>query len=311
MKKFLAFLCLCPLLALGAAVTNASAIDTNLLSSNLLQILSRMKQLESSLQFQSGEIDLRNGLARIALPDKFRYLGATDARTVLEQFWGNPPDPDVLGLIVPSDQRFLKNSNAWAVVITYQNDGYVKDADAAKIDYTKLLKQMQADAQQGNKERAKEGYPAVELVGWAAPPHYDQENKKLYWAQELKFEDTDGNQLNYKIRILGRKGVLELNAIASMEQFPEIDKAAPDLVKMVEFKSGNRYADFNGSTDKVAAYGLAALVAGGIAAKAGLFKVLLVGILAAKKFVIIGVIACWAFVKKMISKSKQPPGASA
>jgi uncharacterized membrane-anchored protein len=56
--------------------------------------------------------------------------------------------------------------------------------------------------------------------------------------------------------------------------------------------------------DKVAKYGIAALVAGGVAvaAKAGMFKVLLVGLLAAKKFVILGVIAVWAFIKKLFSR---------
>jgi len=31
---------------------------------------------------------------------------------------------------------------AWLIVITYQDDGYVKDDDAAKIDYAKLLGEM-------------------------------------------------------------------------------------------------------------------------------------------------------------------------
>ena len=46
----------------------------------------------------------------------------------------------------------------------------------------------------------------------------------------------------------------------------------PKLLSMVSFADGHRYADFNENTDPVAAYGLAALVAGGVAAKAGLFK---------------------------------------
>ena len=40
---------------------------------------------------------------------------------------------------------------------------------------------------------------------------------------------------------------------------------------MVEFDPGARYADYDKSTDKVAAYVLAALIGCGIAAKAGLF----------------------------------------
>jgi len=111
--------------------------------------------------------------------------------------------------------------------------------------------------------------------------------------------------------MLGRKGVLELNAIASADQFNEIDAQTPQILGMVNFTEGSRYADFDPKVDKVAEYGLATLVAGGalaLAAKAGFFKVLLVGLLAAKKFIIIGVIAVAAFFKKFFKRSGGSPG---
>jgi uncharacterized membrane-anchored protein len=37
------------------------------------------------------------------------------------------------------------------------------------------------------------------------------------------------------------------------------------------FTTGNTYGEFNSSVDKVAAYGIAGLIAGGILAKTGLF----------------------------------------
>ena len=51
-------------------------------------------------------------------------------------------------------------------------------------------------------------------------------------------------------------------------------------------------------------------MAGGIAAKAGLFKVLWVGLLAAKKFVIMGLVAIGAYFKRFWAKlrGKQVPG---
>ena len=68
----------------------------------------------------------------------------------------------------------------------YEESGYVKDDDAAKINYTDLLKQMQADTREGNKAREKQGYPSVELVGWGTPPHYDAQTKKLYWQRRSR-----------------------------------------------------------------------------------------------------------------------------
>ena len=129
----------------------------------------------------------------------------------------------------------------------------------------------------------------------------------MYWAKEIRFGGAPVTTLNYNIRVLGRGGVLVLNAVAPMSSLPEIEEQVPALVRMADFDSGKRYADFNGSTDKVAAYGLAALVAGGIAAKAGLFKLLWVGLLAFKKLIIVGLIAVSGFFKKMFGRKQPPP----
>ncbi len=110
--------------------------------------------------------------------------------------------------------------------------------------------------------------------------------------------------------MLGRRGVLELNAIASIDQFAMIDKETPQILGMVDFKEGSRYADFDPKVDKVAKYGIATLVAGGAlaaAAKLGLLKGFWVFILAAKKFIIIGAVALVALFKKFFKRSGGTP----
>jgi uncharacterized membrane-anchored protein len=97
-----------------------------------------------------------------------------------------------------------------------------------------------------------------------------------------------------------------LNAVSPMSELAAIEKQAPAIISMVNFNDGNRYADFDPKVDKVATYGIAALVAGGIAAKLGLFKLLWVFILAAKKFIIIGAVAVSAWVKKLFNRKKDP-----
>ena len=57
-------------------------------------------------------------------------------------------------------------------------------------------------------------------------------------------------------------------------------KRANELLAATSFNDGKRYEDFNAGTDHVAEYGLAALVAGGVAKKVGLFATL--GLLLAK-----------------------------
>jgi uncharacterized membrane-anchored protein len=264
--------------------------------------------MASSLKWQTGTVSLKDGLAKINLTDNFRFLGNEDARKVLHDMWGNPDDPDLLGMIFPKDKGPL-DDNSWAVTVNYEDNGYVKDDEAATINYDDLLKKMQEQTKEASPERVKEGYPSVDLVGWAAPPHYDKASHKLYWAKELKFGDARADTLNYDIRILGRHGVLVLGAISPMAAFPEIDNRVPEILSMVDFQPGNSYADFDPKIDKVAEYGLGALIAGGAlagAAKLGLFaflfKYIVVVVLALKKAIIVVVVAMVAGVKKLMSK---------
>lgn len=287
-----------------ATVAARGQADTNGLPPQILE-------LARNLKYQQGEIDLRGGLAKLTVPGDFNFLDADDAETVLVKLWGNPPtEKKPLGLLIPAGLTPL-STNCWVVTIDYSEDGYVKDDDAGKINYDDLLKQMQKAVEENNKERQEKGYPTAQLLGWAAPPLYDAAAHKLYWAKRFKFAGEQAETLNYSIRMLGRKGVLELNAVASMDQLAEIDAQTPKILSMVDFKEGNRYADFDPKVDKVAKYGLAALVTGGVlaaAAKLGFLKLFWVAILAAKKFIIIGIAALVAFFKKLFNRGNNSSG---
>lgn len=240
-----------------------------------------------SIKPQAGDIELPGGRAQLRLNDAFRYLTPGDAQKLLEQVWGNPPGSGAgtLGMIVPAHDDSAGDS--WGVVISYNDDGHVSDKDAHKIDYDDLLKTMQKEAVAGNDERAKRGYPAVQLLGWAEPPHYDASAHKIFWAKELSFGEQQHRTLNYFVRVLGREGVLELNAVAGADQLEQVRRDMNKVMSMAEFKQGNRYADYDQSTDKLAAYGLAALVAGGVAAKTGLLAKIVAIAFAAKKFLVL------------------------
>ena len=257
-----------------------------------------VEQFLQSLQFRSGAIEVPQAKARFNLDADFRYLDQADARRVLEDMWGNPPDEDVLGMIVPRSPG-LADDGSWAVVVTYADDGYVSDEDASRIDYTKLLHEMQEQTREANPEREKAGYGTLQLVGWAVPPRYDGASNKLYWAKELEFNGHPNHSLNYDIRVLGRHGYLSLNAVSGMSELAQVREGMEKLLPMAEFEQGARYADHNPKTDKVAAYGVATLIGGGLAAKAGLFAKL--GLLLAKfwKLLLIGVVALGGTVKKL------------
>ncbi len=266
------------------------------------------EQFLATLKFQTGKIDLPNGVATLDLPPTFRYLNPEDSNRVLVDAWGNPPGHQTLGMIFPADVSPL-SQEGWGVIVTYNEDGHVNDDDASKINYADLLKEMKEGMEEANKERVKAGYPSLSLVGWAENPSYDQATHKLYWALDLASGDAKEHTLNYNIRVLGRKGVLVLNAVAGMDQIGAIKTEMQNVIAFTEFKPGNAYGDFNSGTDRVAEYGLAALVAGGVAAKMGLFakiaallaplwKLLIAG----WKLVVVGVVAMFAGIKKLLRR---------
>jgi uncharacterized membrane-anchored protein len=103
---------------------------------------------------------------------------------VLVEVWDNPPGQQSLGMILPADSTPF-DADSWAVVIQYQEDGYVSDDDAATIDYDALLQEMQEATRADSAERIDQGYAGIELVGWAAAPYYNAEtNKRDSWRKE-------------------------------------------------------------------------------------------------------------------------------
>jgi uncharacterized membrane-anchored protein len=252
------------------------------------------------LKPSEGNISLPGNIATMNLGDKFQYLSPESAEKLLVDAWGNPPGNKTLGMVIPKSPSPL-SAEGWGVVITYDEDGYVSDEDADDINYTDLLDDMKEESESINKERINAGYGSMLLVGWAESPVYDKQTHKFYWAKEFK-TDADVNSLNYNIRVLGRKGVLVLNAVAGMNQMNLIKSEMPDLVAVTEFTKGNRYEEFNAETDHVAEYGLAALVAGGVAAKMGLFAKIGVFLVAFKKFIILGVIAFFGLISSIFKR---------
>src|SRR5688572_25597334 len=168
--------------------------------------------INASYTYQTGKINIGDGIAVLNIPKGFKYMDGPQSEKVLYELWGNPRGGDqLLGMIFPEDGGPMV-PDTWAFVITFDKMGFVKDKDADKIKYDDLLDEMKKEAAAANAERAKQGFESVSIVGWAAQPYYDKEKKVLYWAKEIHFGEDSVNTLNYDVRVLGRRGVLSLNA---------------------------------------------------------------------------------------------------
>ncbi|HEY6504259.1 MAG TPA: DUF2167 domain-containing protein [Chitinophagaceae bacterium] len=240
---------------------------------------------------------LKGGMAKLTIPKGFKFLGPEQSNYIVHDIWGNPGRDDILGMIFPETGSPLGDSS-YAFVISFDEMGYVKDNDAGKIDYKELLEEGQKGEAEINAQRLREGYSSIHWVGWAQQPYYDSKNKILHWAKELQFGGEEENTLNYDVRFLGRKGILSLNAVATMSELQLVKNDISKILSIAEFTEGNRYADFDSNTDEIAAYTVGGLVAGKILLKVGFFAKFW-------KLILIGGGALIAWLVKVFRKKKE------
>jgi len=262
--------------------------------------------IDNSLNYTTGKVKPDESQVALDVPAGFKFLNKEQSIYVLTKVWGNPESATkgVIGMIFPEKAGPYTDSS-YAFVVTYEEVGYVKDEDAGKIDYDELLKSIQEDEKKENEERAKAGYPTMHLVGWAQKPYYDNQRKILHWAKEIKFSDGDDNMLNYEVRILGRKGIISLNAVAKMYSLPLVNQEISKVLSAASFTEGNSYFDFNSKTDNIAAWTIGGLVAGKLLAKAGFFAVIAKFLAPLWKFIVIFFVGIGAWFKRKLGRKKQ------
>jgi uncharacterized membrane-anchored protein len=282
-------------LAPGIILRAAPGDSTGSGAAGMVEMLAYLDSVDKALPYQTGSVKLRE-FATLQVPQGYKFLPEKDAQWLVEKVWGNPADEKVLGLLAKSDYSI--GSSGWAFILSYDESGYVKDEDADDINYDDMLKEIQADETETNKQRTAAGYPAIHMVNWASKPFYDGSNKVLHWAKELQFGGDETPTLNYDVRILGRKGVLSMNAVGEMTHLADIKANIPNILHAASFAEGYQYKDFDPGVDKVAAYTVGGLVAGKLLAKAGLLALLLKNI----KLVLLGIVALFAAFRKRVGR---------
>ncbi|HMU32093.1 MAG TPA: DUF2167 domain-containing protein, partial [Nitrospira sp.] len=239
--------------------------------------------------------------ALLKLPKGYQFLGAQETQALLKRM-GNFPSGSELGLITATGE-----GEQWFMVVRYIDAGYVKDDDAANWDADALMTSIKEGTEEDNKNRQAQGFPPLIIRGWEEKPHYDKAANKVVWAISAQ-EPESPVGVNYNTLALGRQGYLSMNMVGSLEQLPVLKPHVSQLLANVEFVEGKRYTDFNSTTDKVAAVGLTALIAGA-AVKSGLLAKLWAFIIpllvAGKKLFMLLVIALGGLAAKYLKKKPQ------
>jgi uncharacterized membrane-anchored protein len=234
-------------------------------------------------------------VAQLDLPAGYIFLGAKDTRR-LQEAMGNVPDGNEVGLVAPAAE-----DESWFVIFDYRAVGYVKDDEKDAIDAKAILEGIREGTEEANKIRKRKGIPGVHVVGWQQPPRYDERTHNLTWAI-LGRDDEGGKVVNLNVRLLGRNGYVSATLVEDSERIAAARPKLDALVDAFSFKAGGRYSEFRPG-DKVAEYGLAALVAGGAgaaAAKTGLLAALFKLLGKAGKAVLLLFAALMAGLKKLL-----------
>ncbi|SFW35455.1 DUF2167 domain-containing protein [Chitinophaga sancti] len=300
------FLYLAGLLLLAAGLKAADPVDDSTVM-HAKQYLKYVDSVRLATKYQTGIIHLADGKIEMNVPAGFRFLDAAQSKFMLTDIWGNPPSvaEDILGMIFPANSDAF-DSSGYAFIVRFDSIGFVKDHDAAKINYDDLLKSIQKDEDETNPERIKNGYEPIHMVGWAATPFYDKEHKVLHWAKELKFGESTPHTLNYEVRVLGRQGVLNMNAVCTMNELPMVKADIDKILQIGKFTKGNTYADFDPKIDKIAAWTIGGLVAGKVLAKVGFFAIIAKYAAVFWKFILLGLAAVGGFFRNMFKRKKAP-----
>lgn len=305
-KKWLAKMVMYALLGISAPIfaapNNANNTESNLpISSSETEIASGtidnqdMELLDSIMQqAQEGPATIELGKqAVLNLPKGMMFL-PKEAANKLMQFWGNRVSEARYGLILP------QNEENWFADLTYDAVGYIKDDEAKNWDTDALLKNIKEGTEEQNKIRVSQGIAEVETHGWIEKPQYNEQMHHLIWSVDVyqKGGQDPDPSINYNTSVLGRYGYIDATLVTSLSHADAIKPIAQEILSAITFKEGQRYSDFNEVTDKVAEYGLAALVGGVAAKKLGLLALIGATLVKFWKLVIVGFVALGAWFKK-------------
>jgi uncharacterized membrane-anchored protein len=229
--------------------------------------------------------------AGIDIPENHAFIGGNSIKKyyslIQNSYSGNE-----LGVVLSSE--------GWEIHFTYADSGHIDDKDKSDLDANALYSSMEAGQKRGNEERRKKGWDALMLKGWTSKPHYDEKTNNLTWAYRLASSRDNYTEtfINQNIRLLGRTGYVSAVVVGDdTADYAKTEAQANALLSGFRFAPGQTYAEFR-SGDKIAQYGLAALVLGGagaVAAKTGFLAKF-------AKFIILGVVAVGAWIARMFRK---------
>jgi len=213
-----------------------------------------------TLPWQQGPMTAAIGsdLAEVSLSDEYIFLDADGTRRLLE-LTENPVSGSELATVAA-----VTDDEGWFLIFEFDEIGYVPDDEKDDLDAAEILESIRAGTEAANAERRKRGWATMNIVGWHEQPHYDERTNNLSWA--IIGESEGHRTVNRLVKLLGRRGVMTATLVASPDELATAVARVDGLLDGYSYRPGSSYAEYVPGTDKLAEYGLAALVVGGGAA---------------------------------------------
>jgi uncharacterized membrane-anchored protein len=273
-------------------------IDQNLSNSEISDEEKQIMEAFTALDWkEEGTHKLEQSNSTIALSEGYKLLIGEEARKGRLLTCGEGDNPELEAI------AYYDN---FIDVVLFENykEGYISLNDWAELDPKSLLETISENTENANEERRKKGVDEVHVIGWLQQPLLDKQTNTIYWAIEA---DAGGNEnLVNSIAIrLGREGYERVVWATDKSSYVPLGGHLEVMLRSHSFDPGFQYNDYT-SGDKLAAYGIASLVAatlGGKMIKVGGILVLL------KKFggFAFAAIAALYYKFKNFFKSKKTP----
>lgn len=286
-SRAVAAACFCLAFAGAACAQDATPPDSTPQQGSLMQKVMALHWVEGPTRVDVGDN------ATFQVPAGYRYLGPADTVKFMELTKNLTSNTD-RSVFAPDDFR-------WFGSFDYADVGHVPDDE--KIDADKLLATLRSNQSEANEELKSRGWPTLEIAAWAKPPFYDPDTHNLGWAIELR-SSNGGDDINYNTRLLSRTGYTAATLVTDPASLQASTAQFREVVAGYQFKADQAYAAYKPG-DKVAKYGLAALITGGAAAvavKTGFWKVIVGALAAGWKFISVGVLALFAALRKFLGR---------
>ena len=227
------------------------------INKNIPKTEEELFQAINNLPWETGPLVYNYNLAnsKINISGDFSILRNEDAHQML--FWLNGTEFSYVDMYAMSD------IDASQLLFSYTDSGYVKTDDWTKVDPDKFIKEIRENYKLSNETRKKNGQPTIMDVTWNKKPYLDDTLNSVYYALNVEWSNNTSTVEGTAI-ILGREGYTTANYVGGDQGYNE--SMLLNLSKMHKFNATKEYKDWK-SGDKVAAAGIAALLASTLGVK--------------------------------------------